>query len=67
MAINREHGVRVATVGSLLDEDLWIPPYQRPYSWERSTALQLLDDIREAFNGGRKRSRTVAGLMCSER
>lgn len=49
MAIDRENGVRVVTVGELLGEDLTIPPYQRPYSWDPSTALQLFDDIRDAF------------------
>lgn len=49
MAIDREKGVRVVTVGELLDEGLTIPSYQRPYSWEPATALQLFDDIREAF------------------
>jgi uncharacterized protein with ParB-like and HNH nuclease domain len=49
VAINREKGVRAVTVGDLLVEELRIPPYQRPYSWEPATALQLLDDIREAY------------------
>ncbi|MFF2029859.1 DUF262 domain-containing protein [Arthrobacter sp. NPDC058192] len=49
MAIEREKGVRVVTVGELLDEGLTIPPYQRSYSWEPATALQLFDDIRNAF------------------
>jgi len=49
VAIEREKGVRVVTVGELLDEGLTIPPYQRSYSWEPATALQLFDDIRNAF------------------
>ncbi|MGG7655113.1 DUF262 domain-containing protein [Kocuria rosea] len=49
MAIDREKGVRVVTVGELLDEDLTIPSYQRPYSWAPATALQLFDDIRNAY------------------
>ncbi|WP_262852258.1 DUF262 domain-containing protein [Mumia quercus] len=49
MAIDREKGVRVVTVRDLLNEDLTIPSYQRPYSWEPATALQLFDDIREAL------------------
>jgi Protein of unknown function DUF262 len=49
VAIDREKGVRVVTVGDLLNEDLTIPPYQRPHSWEPATALQLFDDLREAF------------------
>ena len=56
MAINREKGVRAVSVGDLLAEELRIPPYQRPYSWEPATALQLLDDIREAY---RSRAETV--------
>ncbi|MBJ7353971.1 MAG: DUF262 domain-containing protein [Thermoleophilaceae bacterium] len=51
MAIDREKGVRCATVGELLDEALYIPAYQRPYRWEPSTAARLLDDIREAYKG----------------
>jgi hypothetical protein len=48
MAI-REEGVSVVRVGELIDDNLRIPPYQRPYSWEPSTALQLLNDISDAF------------------
>lgn len=56
MAIDRDQGVRRATVVELLGEDLSIPPYQRPYSWEPATALQLLDDIRGAFQDESDRS-----------
>lgn len=44
-----ESGVSAITVRNLLDENLRIPPYQRPYSWEPTMALQLLDDIQEAM------------------
>ena len=47
MAI-REDGVSAVSVGELLDQRLQIPDYQRPYSWEPATALQLLDDISHA-------------------
>lgn len=43
-------GVSAVTVGGLLDADLRIPHYQRPYSWEPATALQLLDDIQGAMH-----------------
>ena len=56
MAINRVDGVRVASVGSLLAENLTIPSYQRPYRWEPSTALQLLDDICDALRTQRTRA-----------
>lgn len=49
MTIQKQDGVRRTTVGELLAEDLRIPPYQRPYSWQPETALQLLDDIRAAM------------------
>lgn len=44
-----EGNVSGITVGQLLSQNLRIPNYQRPYSWEPATALQLLDDIREAM------------------
>jgi hypothetical protein len=48
MTVDAEQGVQVKTVRQLLNEDLRIPPYQRPYSWTPATALQLLDDVMEA-------------------
>jgi len=44
-----ESSVTAVTVGDLLDRNLRIPAYQRPYSWEPATALQLLDDIQDAM------------------
>lgn len=46
MSINGKHGVRYVSVGDLLEEDLYIPPYQRPYRWEPATALDLFEDLR---------------------
>jgi uncharacterized protein with ParB-like and HNH nuclease domain len=46
----REDGVSAVHVGELLEQNLQIPHYQRPYSWEPATALQLLDDIRDALH-----------------
>ncbi|CAH0230517.1 DUF262 domain-containing protein [Rhodococcoides fascians] len=51
MAIDRDQGVRRVSVKEILDEPLVIPAYQRPYSWEPSVAVQLLDDLRAAFRG----------------
>lgn len=47
MAIN-DHGVSAASVAELLDDDLRIPHYQRPYVWTPSIALRLFLDIRDA-------------------
>jgi len=55
----REDGVSEIQVGELLGQDLRIPNYQRPYSWEPATALQLLDDIRGAFDDGKRRGMPV--------
>lgn len=39
------------TISQILTEQIRyeIPPYQRPYSWEKSNVEQFLDDIWEAF------------------
>jgi hypothetical protein len=50
-----ESGVSAIKVGNLLNENLRIPHYQRPYSWEPATALQLLDDIQEAMKDRERR------------
>lgn len=49
MAI-QERDVSAISVEALLEQDLRIPPYQRPYSWEPATALRLFDDIQEALD-----------------
>lgn len=49
-----EGNVSGITVGMLLSQNLRIPHYQRPYSWEPATALQLLDDIQEAMKDGKR-------------
>jgi hypothetical protein len=57
LGIDRKNGVRVVAVGELLGEDdLSIPPYQRPYSWEPVTAVQMLDDIRDASQQDEERA-----------
>ena len=53
MAI-RESAVSAVSVGELLEENLRIPHYQRPYSWEPETALQLLDDVSDALKGAER-------------
>lgn len=47
MAI-KEAGVSAVSVGALLAQKLRIPEYQRPYRWQPETALQLVDDLRQA-------------------
>lgn len=50
MAI-KESGVSAVSVGTLLAQNLRIPEYQRPYSWQPATALQLVDDVTDARAG----------------
>lgn len=45
----REDGVSAVSVRELLDQNLQIPNYQRPYSWEPATALQLVDDVLDSM------------------
>lgn len=42
------------TVSQILTEQICytIPPYQRPYSWEKGNVEQLLDDVWEAYTAG---------------
>lgn len=64
MAISRVSGVSAITVDELLKQDLRIPNYQRPYSWEVSIALQLVDDLSEAFQDtDRKDTSYVLGAV----
>ena len=58
MAIN-DTGVSAVSVGELLAQNLRIPEYQRPYSWQLSTALQLVDDLNDA----RARSQDVPYVL----
>ncbi len=63
MAINGEDGVSAVTVDELLKQGLRIPNYQRPYSWEVSTALQLVDDLSEALEIPKEKDPYVLGAI----
>ncbi|MCU0824411.1 MAG: DUF262 domain-containing protein [Leptospira sp.] len=52
------------TVGEILQEDLFIPHFQRGYSWTEDMALQLLEDIQEAKENYQKnQTRYVLGTV----
>lgn len=55
-------GVSAISVGDLLEQNLRIPEYQRPYSWRPATALQLLDDLRDA-QGSKVQTPYVLGAV----
>ena len=42
------------TLIELLNKDLVIPEYQRPYEWNRSNVFTLLNDIIESYNDNSK-------------
>ncbi len=41
-------------VGVLLEQDLTIPAYQRPYSWDEEQVIALIDDLIEAYEKKKK-------------
>lgn len=42
------------TINELLNEELSIPPYQRPYKWSIKNIGELLEDIKEAISNREK-------------
>jgi len=46
----------IMSVSDLLEEDLFIPDYQRPYKWKEKNVSDLLDDIENAVNDHDKNS-----------
>ncbi len=41
-------------IGELLQQDLTIPAYQRPYSWNEEQVIALVNDLIEAFEKEKK-------------
>ncbi len=56
-------GVSALSVDDLLNKDLCVPYYQRPYSWTPETALQLVSDIIGAFSESKKNIPYVLGAV----
>lgn len=59
----RADRVRAVDVATVLSQHLRIPSYQRPYSWDASTALQLLEDIRAAERNRDRQPAYVLGAV----
>ncbi len=47
----------ILTTNQLLKEKLEIPPYQRPYVWERENVMQMLSDIANSMEQGIRKYR----------
>lgn len=57
----------ISTTQQLLEQDnLSIPPYQRPYRWTTTNVMQLLDDI-SASMAARKRKYRIGTVICHDR
>ncbi len=54
----------IITVGNLLRvNNLRIPPYQRPYCWTENEVRQLLEDVQQSMNAGKKNYRIGSVIL----
>lgn len=53
----------IVLVKDLIDKELKIPNYQRPYRWNASNVLQLLDDIFNSMNSNKKSYRIGSSIL----
>lgn len=59
-------GVSAICVQDVLGQKLRIPEYQPPYSWRPSTALQLVDDLRDAWARNQDAPYVLGALILHE-
>lgn len=45
---------RIRKVADIITQNICIPDYQRPYKWSEVNVQQLLDDISQSMNSGKK-------------
>ena len=66
-----EHAVEpsIYAVNEILQQNLSIPPYQRPYKWEKNQVEQLLNDIYNHKNSNNNKNRYRIGslILCIDR
>jgi len=54
----------IVSVGELLKiKNLRIPPYQRPYRWTEKNVRQLLEDVLQSMNAGKKNYRIGSVIL----
>ena len=53
----------IKTTRQVLERNLAIPPYQRPYRWTTKNVMQLLDDISSSMAAG-KREYRIGSVIC---
>lgn len=54
---------KISTVNEVLNRNLAIPPYQRPYRWTTTNVMLLLADIRASMVAG-KREYRIGTVIC---
>ena len=58
----------IYAVNEILQQDLSIPPYQRPYKWEKNQVEQLLNDIyNHKISNNKNRYRIGSLILCIDR
>lgn len=64
MENNSNIQANIVSVGELLKiENLRIPPYQRPYRWTKKNVRQLLEDVLQSMNAGKKNYRIGSVIL----
>lgn len=48
---------KISSVETVLEKNLAIPPYQRPYRWTKTNVMQLLADVHESMISGKREYR----------
>lgn len=55
---------RIRPVGDLLNENFFVPRYQRGYRWGKQEITELLDDILQYYNATQNRENKVSKFYC---
>lgn len=55
---------RIRSVGDLLEENFFVPRYQRGYRWGKQEITELLDDILQYYNATQNRENRVSKFYC---
>lgn len=55
---------RIRPVGDLLQENFFVPRYQRGYRWGKQEITELLDDILQYYNAIQNRDNRVSKFYC---
>ncbi len=62
-----DNKIQILAISSLLNRNLMIPKYQRPYKWKEKNVIQLLEDISESFFANKKSYRIGTIILHNEK